>query len=97
MGAIKFVTNIGPLDANLYTGPTRMEGFTTARTGTVVLDEAYGEFATRLWVGVSGDITLVNWDGTLQLFTNVPVGFFDHCSVQVNTAGTSASELVWTS
>ena len=88
------------LDPNLYTGPTRlMSG--PVRSGDVVLDSPYGsngfaEFASWLWVGVSGNISYVKWDGTNQTLLNAAAGRWHNIySIKINTAGTSATGLVW--
>lgn len=91
---------IPPLDPNGFTGPTRvMSGI--ARTGTVTLDIPYYtngvlDYARWLYVGVTGNITYVKWDGTTQLLSNVAAGIWHPIySVQVNSSGTTASSLVW--
>lgn len=95
------VSVIPPLDPNAFTGPTRvMAG--VARTGTVTLDSPYGnpgvafEFARWLYVGVSGNVTYVKWDGTTQALVGLAAGIWHPIfSVQVNSAGTTASSIVW--
>jgi hypothetical protein len=91
---------IPPLDPYGFTGPVRvMAG--VARTGDVVLDARYGstgvpEFARWLYVGVTGDVTYVKWDGTTQLLVGLAAGVWHPIlSIQVNTAGTTATNLVW--
>jgi hypothetical protein len=92
---------IPPLDPNLYTGIARLTSNGPARTGNVTLDSRYGanglpEFASWLYVGTAGNVTYVKWDGTTQLLTNLAAGRWHQIySQQVNTAGTSASGLVW--
>lgn len=94
------LVNVPPLDPNSYTGPTRvMSG--VARTGTVSLDTLYGangsiEYARWLYVGVSGNVTYVKWDGTTQLLNQLASGVWHPIySIQINTAGTTATNLVW--
>jgi len=89
-----------PLDPNLYTGPTRlMSG--PVRSGDVVLDTFYGsgnhvEFASWLWVGASGNISYVKWDGTTQVLNAAQAGRWHNIySIKINTAGTTATGLVW--
>lgn len=92
---------IPPLDPGAFTGPTRtMAG--VARTGVVTLDTPYGnpgvafEYARWLYVGVAGNVTYVKWDGTTQQLIGLAAGIFHPIfSVQVNTAGTSATSIVW--
>lgn len=94
------IINVPALDPNIFTGPVRvMSGI--ARTGTVVLDTPYGsngfaEFARWLYVGVTGNITYIKWDGTTQLLTNLVPGVWHPIySIQVNSSGTTATGLVW--
>lgn len=91
---------IPPLDPNLYTGPFRI-ATGPARTGNITNDVPYGtegrtEFATWLYVGTTGNISYIKWDGTTQVLTNVAAGRWHNIfSVQVNSSGTTASGLVW--
>lgn len=91
---------VPPLDPNLYTGPSRIFGG-PGRTGNVTVNTPYGlngaaEFASWLYVGTTGNITYVKWDGTTQLLTNVLAGIWHRIfSIQVNSVGTTASGLVW--
>lgn len=92
--------DVPPLDPYAYTGPVRtMSG--VARTGDVVLDTAYGtagvpEYARWLYVGVTGDVSYVKWDGTSQTLVGLAAGVWHPIySTSVNTAGTSATNLVW--
>ena len=93
--------NVGPLDSNAYTGPTRvMAG--VARTGNVVLDTLYGnpgvafEYARWLYVGTTGNVTYIKWDGTTQTLVGLAAGIWHPIfSVEITSAGTTASNLVW--
>jgi len=91
---------VPPLDPNLYTGPGRLLAG-PARTGSVTLNTPYGtngqvEFARWLYVGTTGNITYVKWDGTTQVLTNILAGIWHNIySIQVNSSGTTASGLVW--
>ena len=94
------VIDIPPLDPNGFTGPTRiMSG--VARTGDVVLDTPFGstgvpEFARWLYVGVTGNVSYVKWDGTSQTVVGLAAGVWHPIySKMVNTAGTTATSLVW--
>lgn len=94
------VVDVPPLDPNIYTGPTRvMAG--VARMGDVVLDTPYGvtgtpEFARWLYVGTTGNVSLVKWDGTSQTLVGLAAGIWHPIySKMINTAGTTASNLVW--
>lgn len=92
--------NVPPLDPNAYTGPTRvMAG--VARCGNATLDTLYGpngsvEYARWLYVGVTGNVTYVKWDGTTQQLLGLAAGVWHPVySIQVNTTGTSATSIVW--
>lgn len=47
-----------------------------------------------LYVGTTGSITAVMANGTVQLFSNVPVGIFPIQVSRVNNTGTTASNIV---
>ena len=92
--------DVKALDPNAYTGPTRvMAG--VARTGNVSLDTYYGangtiEFARWLYVGTTGDVSYVKWDGTSQTLAGLAAGVWHPIySIKINTAATTASDLVW--
>lgn len=92
--------NVPPLDPNSYTGPVRtMAG--VARTGDVTLDSPYGdagvpEFARWLYVGGSGNVSYVKWDGTTQTLVGLVAGLWHPIySKQINSSGTTATNLVW--
>ena len=86
---------VPPLDPYAFTGPTRvMSG--VARTGNVVLDTPYNEFARWLYVGVAGNVSYVKWDGTTQVLTGLAAGIWHPIfSLLINSAGTVATGLVW--
>lgn len=91
---------IPALDPYGFTGPTRvMAG--VARTGSVVLDTPYGtngnaEYARWLYVGVTGNVTYVKWDGTTQTLVGLAAGVWHPIySIQINSSGTTATSLVW--
>lgn len=94
------IVNVPPLDPNLYTGPWRLLA-APARTGNVTLNTPYGpngsvEFASRLWCGTAGDVSYVKWDGTTQVLHSAQAGIWHHIySIQINSSGTAATELVW--
>lgn len=87
--------NIAPLDPGLFTGPSRVEQG-IGRTGDVTPGTAYGEFATRLYVGVAGNVSYVKWDGTTQVLLNLAAGFWHKIlSTSINSSGTTATSIVW--
>jgi len=88
------------LDPNAYTGPTRlMSG--VARTGSVTTDIMYGangsvEFARWLYIGVTGNVSYRKWDGTDQTLIGLAAGVWHPIfSIMVNSAVTTATNLVW--
>lgn len=92
--------NIPPLDPNAYTGPTRvMSG--VARTGDVVLDTYYGannsiEYARWVYIGTTGNLSYTKWDGTDQTLIGLAAGVWHPIySIKINTASTTATNLVW--
>ncbi len=89
--AILTILNVPPLDPNLKTGPTRiMSG--VVRTLEPTLDVQYGEFMTWMYVGVSGNVSYVKWDGTTETLIGLAAGVWHPIySVQINTAGTGAT------
>lgn len=91
---------IPALDPNTFTGPTRvMSG--VARTGAVTLNTMYGangqvEFARWLYIGVTGTVSYRKWDGTDQTLVGLAAGVWHPIySIQVNSSGTTATNLVW--
>lgn len=47
-----------------------------------------------IYVGVSGDISVVSLRGTTKVYKNVPVGFMPIAAIRVNATGTDADELL---
>lgn len=94
------LVNVGALDPNAYTGPTRvMAG--VARTDNVTLDTYYGtngavEFARWLYIGVTGNVSYTKWDGTNQTLIGLAAGVWHPIfSIRINSASTTATSLVW--
>lgn len=89
--------DVHALDPNMKTGPTRiMSG--PVRIRPVVLDTPYNEFATWLYAGVQGDVSIVEWDGTVITIPALAAGVWHPIfSIQVNTAATTATGLLWAS
>lgn len=96
------IIEIPPIDGYGFTGPSRMMG-NIGRTGNVVLDTPYGatgtpEFARWLYHGSAAvaDVSYVSWDGTTQVLVRLEPGIWHPIlSKMVNTAGTTAINLVW--
>jgi len=90
---------IPALDPNIYTGPTRqMSG--VARTVDIILDTAYGangsiEFMRWIYVGVTGNVSYVKWDGTTQVLVGLAAGVaHPFHSIKINSVGTTATNIV---
>lgn len=93
--ALPTVLNVPPLDPYLFTGPSRLVSG-IARTGDVTLGTAYGEYARWIYVGATGNISYVKWDGTSQTLSNLAAGVWHPIySVMINSGGTTATGLVW--
>lgn len=94
------LVDVGALDPNGYTGSTRIISG-VARTGSVTLDTYYGangsvEYAKWLYIGGAGNVSFMKWDGTSQTLIGLAVGVWHPiCSIKVNTASTTATNLVW--
>lgn len=86
--------DIPPFDGFCFTGPTRaMAG--VARMLVPTLDTAYGEKMRWLYVGVSGNVSVVLYDGTTQVLTGLAAGVFHPIyTLQINSAGTTATNLI---
>ena len=86
--------DVPPLDGYTFTGPTRtMSG--VARTLSPTLDTQYGEKMRWLYVGVTGNVSYVKWDGTTQVLVGLAAGVFHPIySLQINSAGTTATSIV---
>jgi hypothetical protein len=92
--------NVPALDPNIYTGPTRvMSGI--AKTGNVTVDTYYGannsvEFARWIYVGTTGNISFVKWDGETQTLNGIASGVWHPIySIKINSSGTTALNIVW--
>lgn len=65
---------------------------------TVVVDTAIvptGAFCRSIWVGTTGDISVVLVSGNTAVFKSVPVGILPICATKVNSSGTTASNMTW--
>lgn len=93
------VVIIPALDPHIFTGPTRvMSG--VGRTVNPTLDVAYGtnggvEFMRWLYVGVTGNVSYVKWDGKTQVLVGLVAGVWHPIySVTINSSGTTATSIV---
>jgi hypothetical protein len=82
------------LDPNIFTGPTRvMAG--VARTLEPVSDTPYNEFMRWIYVGGSGDVSYVKWDGTSETLVGLASGVWHPIySIMINSVGTTATNIV---
>lgn len=71
-------------------------------TGDVILNTLFGGvngaplFARWLWVGTTGNITYVKYDGTTQTLLNAVAGVWHPIlAIQVNSSGTTAANMAW--
>lgn len=88
------VQSVPPLDGNLFTGPTRaMSG--PARYITPTLDTQYGEKMQWVYIGVTGNLSFVAWDGTVVTLVGLAPGVFHPIkSLMINSTGTTATDIV---
>jgi len=85
---------IPKLDGNLFTGPTRMRSG-VGRTLSVTLDQYYGEKMRWLYVGATGNVSYVKWDGTTQVLVGLAAGIWHPIlSLAINSTGTTATNIV---
>lgn len=88
--------DIKSLDPNLNTGPSRLIANGPVRMRSVVADTAYGEFASYLYVGTAGNVSIVQWDGTTIVLNNLAAGIWHRIgSMMINSVGTAATDIVW--
>lgn len=89
------IKDVQPIDPNLKTGPSRiMSG--PVRMRSVTVDVPFGEFATWLYVGVTGDVNITEWDGTTITMKGLAAGVWHPIySLMVNSSGTTATNLLW--
>ncbi len=99
--ALQFSQVLVPLDPNLFTGPARLLAG-VGRTGTVTYDTPYSapntEFARWIYVGTSGALSYIKWDGSTETLPNLAAGVWHPIlSVQINSSGTTiaANQLRW--
>lgn len=65
-------------------------------TGTVSTDTDFGQYGRWLYVGTTGNLSYVKWDGTTQALANIAAGVWHPiAAVRVNSSGTTAGSLVW--
>jgi len=93
--AILRLQDTPPLDPNLKTGPSRIMSGVVRTIDDPTPDVQYGEFMTWLYVGVTGDVSYVKWDGNTQVLLNLAAGVWHPIySVMINSSGTTATGIV---
>lgn len=92
--------NLSQMDPNLISGFVRALG-PTYLFGVPILDQPYGDsanlpmYATRLYVGTAGDVSVVRWDGTTVIIPALAAGMWHgFLTIQINTAGTTATNIL---
>jgi len=70
------------------------------KTGAVTYDTVYtnSEFARWIYVGTTGNLSYVKWDGTTETLPNLASGVWHPIpSIMINTSGTTiaANQLRW--
>lgn len=88
-----------PLDPNLWTGPSRFNG-PPIRIGAVTEDLPYGangaaEYATWLYVGGAGNVTIIDWRGNAIQMIAPTVGVWHWVGSTMVTSATTATNLLW--
>lgn len=92
--ALLHIQDVPPFDGNNFTGPTRATGG-VARTLSPTNNVQYGEKMRWLYVGVTGNVSYVKWDGTTQVLLNLTAGVFHPVySLMINSSGTTATGIV---
>jgi hypothetical protein len=87
--------DVKPLDPYLYTGPSRiMSG--PIRVKAVTPGTPYGEFATWLYVGATGNVNIQLWDGSTVILLGFLAGTWHNIgTIQVLSASTTATNIFW--
>ncbi len=68
------------------------------RTGAVTYDVNYGEYARWIYVGTTGNLSYVKYDGSTETLPNLAAGVWHPIfSLKINTSGTNiaANQLRW--
>jgi len=92
--ALANISPVSPFDVNNFTAGARTtSGY--ARTLSPSLDVAYGESMRGIYVGVTGNVSYVKWDGTTQILVGLLGGFWHPIpSLMINSSGTTATSIV---
>lgn len=81
----------------LNTNPQRPLGG-VVRSGAVTYDADYGEYARWIYVGATGALSYVKFDGTTETLPSIAAGIWHPiCSIRINSSGTTilAANLRW--
>lgn len=91
-------TPVGGDISNMASGSGFLDASGNQYTATNALGSNSGEplQIKRLWVGTAGDVSVTFRKGTIVTYKNVPAGTYlgPFWIIQVNTAGTTASNFV---
>lgn len=89
-------TDTPPLDPGILTGPARVSSGIVSRIGTATPGTPYGEYATYLYVGTTGNVSIQTWNGSTIVLTALTTGQWHKiASTMVNTSGTAATGILW--
>ena len=87
--------NVGSLDPNLYTGPSRIMTPGPVSIWAPALNVEYGEFARFVYIGGAGNLSITCWDGSIVVLNALEVGKFHFCgSIKINSVGTTATDIL---
>ena len=87
------IPNFDPLSSVI--SPSRpCQGIVKAKA--VTLDADFDEYARWIYVGVTGDVSYVGWDGNTVVLNNLAAGVFHPIyAKRINSSGTGATGLKW--
>lgn len=81
-------------NTSILTASRPVQGIVKARA--VSLDADFDEYARWLYVGVTGAISYVGWDGTTVVIPSLSAGVFHPIyAKRINTSGTTATNIFW--
>ncbi len=92
-----------PVTVNLLDPNTSLQGLTRglggiARSGPITYDVDYGEYARWIYVGATGNIAYLRWDGTVGDMPSAASGVWHPVlSIRIISAGTTvaANQIRW--
>ena len=95
------MTQLNPLiipafnpDTSVTTPSRPVQGIVKCRS--VTQDTDFDEFARWLYVGTSGTVSYVGWDGVTVILPSLTAGVFHPIyAKRINSSGTTATNLFW--